>query len=144
LLPPTSWNQVFAEEGSSFPYAGPASDKDFKMPSLAPGQIGGMIVGMSGAPIPDARVTVLHPDSGTTLSATTDDVGRWVVSNVPSGRIKITTSANGFHSYVQEANYDASRALPLSVSLNVGSVSETVAVTSSLSDLQTSSAQIDK
>jgi hypothetical protein len=143
LLPPASGKETFVAEGV-IPYAGPASDKDFKMPSLSPGQIGGMIVDVSGAAISNARVAVLHPDSGTALSATTDDRGRWVVSNVPSGRVRITASANGFHSYVQEANYDASRALPLSVSLNVGSVSETVAVPSSASDLQTSSAQIDK
>ena len=144
LLPPTSWNETFVEEGAAVPYAGPASDKDFKMPPLSPGQIGGMIVDVSGAAISNARISVLHPDSGTTLSATSDDRGRWVVSNVPSGRIKIAASANGFHSSVQEANYDASRALPLSVSLNAGSVSETVVVTSSVSDLQTSSGQIDK
>jgi carboxypeptidase family protein len=131
LLPPTSRFETFAEPvGEGVPYASPSSNKDFKMPSLSPGQIGGMIVDQSGAVISNARVTVLHPDSGTTLTATTDDAGRWIVSNVPSGRLKITANANGFNSRAQEANYDASRPLPFAFNLQVGGVSEMVTVQS--------------
>jgi len=127
LLPPTSWNEALdLEKDGAIGYAGPVSDRDFKMPSLSPGQIGGMIVDQSGAAISGARVAVFHPDTGTTLTATTDDAGRWVVSNVPSGHVRITTAANGFNNYVQEANYDASRPLPVGLNLRVGSVSETV------------------
>jgi hypothetical protein len=131
LLPPTSRFETFAEPvGEGVPYASPSSDKDFKMPSLSPGQIGGMIVDQSGAVISNARVTVLHPDSGTTLTATTDDAGRWIVSNVPSGRLKITANANGFNGRAQEANYDASRPLPFAFNLQVGGASEMVTVQS--------------
>jgi hypothetical protein len=73
-------------------------------------------------------VTVLHPDTGTTLTATTDDAGRWVVSNVPSGHLRITATANGFNNYVQAANYDASRPAPVAFNLEVGSATETVTV----------------
>jgi hypothetical protein len=127
LLPPTSWNEALdLEKDGAIGYAGPASDRDFKMPSLSPGQIGGMVVDPSGGAISGARIAVFHPDTGTTLTATTDDAGRWVVSNVPSGRVRITTAANGFNNYVQEANYDASRPLPVSLNLRVGTVSEAV------------------
>lgn len=128
LLPPTSHLDSFDEVVFGLPYAGPAGDKDFKMPSLGPGQIGGMIVDPSGAVISNARVTVLHPDTGTTLTAMTDDAGRWLVTNVPSGRLKITASATGFNSRVQEANYDASRPAPFAFDLQLASVSETVTV----------------
>jgi len=130
LLPPTSRLETFAEPVDRVSYAGPANDKDFKLPSLSPGQVGGMIVDPSGAVISNARVAVLHPDTGTTLSTTTDDAGRWIVSNVPSGRLKITASADGFTSRVQEANYDASRPLPFAFNLQVGSVNEMVTVQS--------------
>jgi len=130
LLPPTSRLESSGEVVAGLPYAGPASDKDFRMPSLSPGQIGGMIVDPSGAVISNARVTVLHPDTGTALTATTDDAGRWLVSNVPSGHLKITASATGFNSRIQEANYDASRPAPFALDLQVGGVSETVTVQS--------------
>ena len=130
LLPPTSRLETFAEPAYAVAYARPANDKDFKMPSLSPGQIGGVIVDPSGAVISNARVAVLHPDTGTTFTATTDDAGRWIMSNVPSGRLKITASANGFNSRVQEAAYDASRPLPFAFNLQVGSVNEMVTVQS--------------
>ena len=127
LLPPTSWNEALdLEKDGALAYAGPVGDRDFKMPSLSPGQLGGIIVDPSGAAISGSHVTVLHPDTGTTLTATTDDAGRWVVSNVPSGHISITATANGFNNYNQEANYDASRPSPVALNLRVGAVSEVV------------------
>jgi hypothetical protein len=128
LLPPTSSTEALDEEKNAVTFMQPAADRDFKMPSLSPGQIGGMIFDQSGAAVSGARVTVFHPDTGTTLTAVTDDTGRWVVSNVPSGRVRITTAANGFNNYVQEANYDAGRPLPVGLTLRVGSASETVTV----------------
>src|SRR5262249_32045318 len=118
------------------PYAGPAGDKDYRMPSLSPGQVGGMIVDPSGAVIPNASVTVMHPETGTTLTATTDDAGRWIVSNVPSGHLTITASANGFNAYVQEANYDASRPSVVAFNMQVGAVNQIVTV-HSMSSLDT-------
>ncbi len=145
LLPPTFGGAGdFALDKDVSYYIAPANERDFKLPALAPGQIGGLILDSSGATIPNARVTVIHPDSGTTMNATTDSEGRWVISNVPSGKIKINATATGFHSYAQEANYDPSRPLPLSVNLNVGAATETVMVSASVSDVQTSSAQIEK
>jgi len=118
---------------------------DFKMSTLAPGQIGGMVVDPTGAVISGARVTVLHIDTGTTSSATTDGEGRWVVANIPSGPIKITAAAAGFNSHVQNVNYDAARPLPIGLNLNLGAASEVVEVQAqSISSLQSTSAQIAK
>lgn len=130
LLPPNSRFEALDETVVGLPYAAPSGDKDFRLPSLSPGQVGGMILDPSGAVISNARVTVLHPDTGTTLTAATDDRGRWMVANVPSGHLKITANANGFNSGVQEANYDASRPWPVVFNLQVGSVSEMVTVQS--------------
>ena len=124
LLPPT----YSTEPLDTVAFLEPAADRDFKMPSLSPGQMGGLIVDPSGAAILNARITVLHPDTGTTLNATTDTAGRWVVSNVPSGHIRITAVAEGLKTYVQEASYDASRPAPVSFSLPVGAVNESVVV----------------
>ena len=147
LLPPTAWTdndfEAKDESGARF-YAPPPPPpaRDFKLPSLAPGQIGGIVVDATGAVIPSAKVTVVHQDTGTTLTATTDDSGRWVVSNVPSGRVHVTATSQGFKEYRQDDTYDASRPRPLNFNMNVGSVSETVTVMAGASTLQTENAEI--
>src|SRR5262245_25658290 len=111
LLPPTIWNgeDLDESEGDSIAvsYLSPRKERDFKDLSLVPGQVGGIIIDPSGAVIAGARVTVVHTDTGTTLSATTDANGHWAVSNVPSGRLRITATSNGFKDRRQDANYDA-------------------------------------
>src|SRR6476660_2659625 len=147
LLPPTVWSDDDLEgneESGNGLYAPRVVARDFRMAPMGPGQVGGIVVDPSGAVIPNVKVTVYHQDTGTTLTATTDNSGRWVVSNVPSGRVRVTAASLGFKDYRQETNYDASRPLPLSFSLGLGTVTETVTVTAGVSDLQTSAAQVEK
>jgi hypothetical protein len=98
---------------------------------LLPGQIGGYIVDPTGAVIPSARVTIVQSDTGASQVAITDNSGHWIANNLPSGRIRITANANGFQQYARDINYDASRPTGVSFALNVGSVAETVEVSSS-------------
>jgi len=147
LLPPTVWSDDDLEgneESGNGLYAPRVVARDFRMAPMGPGQVGGIVVDPSGAVIPNVKVTVYHQDTGTTLNTTTDDSGRWVVSNVPSGRVRVTAASLGFKDYRQETNYDASRPLQLSFSLGLGTVTDTVTVTAGVPDLQTSSAQVEK
>jgi len=98
--------------------------------SLLPGQLGGVILDSSGAVIANANVMVTHVDTGAVRNVTTDSSGRWVVSNLPSGRVKISANAAGFNSYVNEGRYDASRPTPLDFTMSVGTVMQTIEVTS--------------
>jgi len=96
--------------------------------SLLPGQVGGVLADPSGAVIPNARVTVTEPSTGFSMTSVTDSTGRWVVSNVPTGRIRIQAEARGFQQAVRDANYDAGGASTYSFALNVGATAETVEV----------------
>ena len=96
--------------------------------SLLPGQVGGVLADSSGAVIPNARVTVTEPSTGFSMTSMTDSAGRWVVSAVPTGRIRIQAQAPGFQQAVRDANYDASGASTYSFALNVGALAETVEV----------------
>ena len=95
---------------------------------LASGQLGGLIADPSGAVVPNATVIVTNSDTGFSTSTVSDDEGRWIVSNLPSGRVKINASANGFKSIARDAIYNADQPAHASFSLPVGSVSETVEV----------------
>ncbi len=64
--------------------------------ALLPGQLGGVIADPSGAVMSNARVTVTNQDTGYSMTTVTDQGGRWVVSNLPTGRIRINAQAQGF------------------------------------------------
>ena len=98
--------------------------------ALSPGQLGGYMVDPTGAGVPNARVTIVHVDTGAAQSAMTDATGRWLVQNLPSGRIHITASSPGFQQYVRGINYDASKPTGVSFALNIGATAETIEVTS--------------
>ena len=97
---------------------------------LAAGQLGGVIGDPSGAVVPNTTVTVTNPDTGFSTSTVSDEEGRWVVSNLPSGRIKITANAAGFRTMERDAIYSADRPSHFSFSLPVGTMAETVTVQS--------------
>ena len=97
---------------------------------LLPGQIGGYLVDPTGAVVPNAQVSVTQLDTGAARSTTTDYSGRWVVSNMPSGRVRILASSRGFVSTVQNVNYNANYPTTYNFAMRVGSVSESVEVTS--------------
>jgi carboxypeptidase family protein len=96
--------------------------------NLLPGQIGGVLADPNGAVIPNVQVSVTDPATGFSMSTRTDQQGRWVVSNVPTGQIKITAEASGFKAAVRNAMYDASRPSTYSFRMDVGTVAETVEV----------------
>jgi hypothetical protein len=96
---------------------------------LLPGQLGGYVVDQSGAVVANARVSVVHPQTGTTQNAMSDSSGHWIVSNVPSGPVKVSVTALGFQSSVRDFTYDASQPIHDDSVLNVGAATSIVAVT---------------
>lgn len=108
-----------------------------------PGQIGGVVVDPQGAVIPGAQVTVTSLDRGYTRSAMTDSSGHWVVSNFPTGKIKILVSAKYFKTAVQtNIAYDASQPSHHDFRLSVGEASTTVEVTADAPLIETTQAQV--
>jgi hypothetical protein len=102
--------------------------------SLMPGQIGGYIVDASGAMVANARVNVTQLDTGAVRSASTDYSGRWIVTNMPSGRVKITASSPGFQTTTRELSYDANNPTSYNFSMQVGAVTESIEVQSGKDD----------
>jgi hypothetical protein len=132
LLPPASQDVSGAEsetDGFGIPAAPPILN--YESVSLFPGQLGGIIVDSSGAVVPNTRITVTQLDTGAMRNTMTDSAGRWIVSNLPSGRIKITANANGFKQLASQINYDGSSPAPANYALSVGTVAETIEVMTS-------------
>ncbi|MGC1485595.1 MAG: carboxypeptidase-like regulatory domain-containing protein [Candidatus Acidiferrum sp.] len=96
---------------------------------LLPGQLGGYLVDPSGALIANAQVSVTQLDTGAVRSAVTDYSGRWIVSSMPSGRVRITASSPGFKNTARDVDYNANYPTSYGFALQIGSVSESVEVT---------------
>jgi hypothetical protein len=111
---------------------------------LLPGQLGGFVVDPSGAVIANAQVTVVHVQTGTTGRAMTDGSGHWIVSNMPSGPVKITATAAGFQGQERDFNYDASRPITFNSALNLGATSETITVNSTAAYVMQESRGIER
>ncbi len=129
LLPAASADVSGAEEFDQLSRFGRVSAvANYEIVSLLPGQLGGVIADPSGAVVANAKVTVTHLDTGAVRSVVTDSYGRWIVSNLSSGRVKIAATAPGFSQLTRDLNYDGSSPVPINFPLTVGSVAQTVTV----------------
>jgi Carboxypeptidase regulatory-like domain len=106
---------------------------------LLPGQIGGIVVDPMGAVVSNAQVQVTSLENGATSTAITDSSGCWVVTaGMPSGRVKISATAQGFQTAQINARNDANRPQQYSIALQVGAATETVEVTAEAPTIETS------
>ena len=105
--------------------------------SLVPGQIGGIVVDPQGAVVPNAEVTATNTQTGTSLTARSDSNGRWIISGMQPGPIRVVISASGFANAGQDFALQASRPVRLGTTLHVATVSETVTVTAGGANLNT-------
>lgn len=127
LVPPAFRPETVTYQYEATPEAQAANS--VLMAPLLPGQLGGVLADPSGAVISNARVTVSQQGTGYSITTATDDQGRWVVSNVPTGPIKITAASPGFKTAARDAIYDAGRPSTFSFPLTVAAAAESVAVT---------------
>jgi len=135
-----------AEEPQQQPFglATAAIATDVDLDSLGPGQLGGFVTDPAGARIPGVKVTVLHLANQTTLETSTDRSGRWLLANIPSGRLRITAFQPGFQTTVREIDHDASRGARFNMSLQLGAALQTMTVTASSAAIQNESKQIER
>jgi hypothetical protein len=112
--------------------------------SLGQGQIGGYLVDASGAVVAGAEVTVTQLDTGVQRSSASDSSGRWVVSNMPSGRIKVTANSRGFKSVASNLSYDANNPTTYSFRMEVAAATETVEVQASAGAMMDESVKIER
>jgi len=101
---------------------------------LLPGQLGGYIIDPSGAVLPNAQVSVTQLDTGVVRAARTDFSGRWIVSSLPSGRVKIAASSQGFSTTVRNINYNANYPTSYNFALQIGAAMESIEVQSGAAD----------
>src|SRR5213594_5102611 len=94
------------------------------------GAISGVVRDASGAVIPGVTVTAKHIESGLTRTAVSSETGGYNLQLLPVGAYEITTELPGFKQQVRRGiNLGVGQEAVVNVTLEVGTVSETVTVT---------------
>ena len=102
------------------------------------GAIAGTVRDPSGGVVAGAKVVVTDVDRGTGLTTTTDKMGEYVAGPLKIGRYQLTVEKAGFKKeVVGPITLDVQERPAVDVTLHVGSVTETVTVTSEQKQLET-------
>jgi Carboxypeptidase regulatory-like domain/TonB dependent receptor len=115
--------------------------------ALAWGSVGGSISGTikdpSGRVVPDAQVTVHQTNTGLAYQAHSNSKGYYIFPVLPVGQYELDVQATGFSGYQRnDVALDTNAAITLDVSLEVGSVAETVKVSDNTLHVETASTQL--
>ena len=112
-------------------------------PQVRSGSIVGLIVDPTGAPVPDATVSVLALDTNVKSETKSNVSGEYIVPYLPPGQYSVTVMREGFvAAKTSEIQVGTAQTVRANVQLQLGSVSNTVEVNSTLQGLQTESATV--
>jgi carboxypeptidase family protein len=108
------------------------------------GTVAGTVTDPSGGAIVGASVTITDTSTNTTRSGVTNETGRYILVDIPSGTYNLTVSKTGFRiSKLVDQQVTLGSTLTLNVTLEIGSVAETVEVTVTAgAELQTMNATV--
>ncbi len=109
------------------------------------GSVVGTIRDSSGAPIPNADITIVNKASGVQSTAKTDGVGEYDVPELRVGVYTVTATAPGFSSAIaQGITVSVGNRQRIDLSLKVGGTETTVQVSDIALQVQTESSQRDQ
>jgi hypothetical protein len=107
------------------------------------GAIVGTVTDPQGAVVPNTVVRATAPSTSLFYEATTNDEGKFILRNLPPGLYEVGATAIGFSdSVVTNVLVSNSNIVTLDISLHPGATTETVTVTSTAEQVQTSQGNI--
>lgn len=107
------------------------------------GTIIGRVADPSGAVMPGAKVDITSMTTNVTLTATTNDEGRFSVPFLLPGTYRVTTEKTGFKRFVQSGvEVRVSETVELNIGMQAGEVTEALEVTASTPLLDTAGSSV--
>jgi hypothetical protein len=103
----------------------------------------GSITDASGSAVVNAALQLDNVATGIRYSAKTDELGQYRFNNIPAGKYKLVTTAAGFgNTTVENINIEANLTATVNVSMQVGSLSESVSVIEAPAVIDTTTARL--
>ena len=97
---------------------------------ITTGTIQGTVLDPNGGALPGVAVQIKNLDTNATRDFTTDEEGRFVALQLPSGRYNVTVTKQGFATIVVEsANLTVGQTIPLTINMKISGVEERVTIT---------------
>lgn len=107
------------------------------------GTIRGRVTDSSGAPVPQAIVTVIETATSTSIRAVTSETGDYSVSFLKPGVYRVSVAAPGFKEAIEnDVALQLNQSLRLDKTLEVGAASESIEITASTTQLNYESPEI--
>ena len=107
------------------------------------GSIVGDVKDASGASIPHAAVVVINASTGLNRETFTDETGRFNFPDLPAGTYSFKASQQGFRAFEQrEVTVSLNTVTRVDVTLEIGSMGDTVTVSAEPPSLQTETAEV--
>ena len=109
------------------------------------GTITGTVVDPAGARIPNASIEAKNMNTGALFQTTTSETGNYTLGQLPVGSYQLSVSAPGFKQFVRMGlTVSVAQTLRIDVSLEVGSISETITVSEEAPLLKTESGELSQ
>jgi hypothetical protein len=106
-------------------------------------QIFGKVADQTGAAIPNATIDVQNTETGLGRTVTSSATGEYVIPSLPIGSYSLKAVATGFKTYSQSGiGLEGGQQARLDVTLQIGSTTETVQVSSEAVQVDTGSATL--
>jgi hypothetical protein len=103
----------------------------------------GTVLDPQGAAVPRAGVSVVNPETGTRYETATNERGEYAVPSIPPATYRVAVTAPGFRTaVVTDVKIETGVPATVNVSLEVGTLAETVEVAAGAEVLQTTTATV--
>ena len=120
-----------------------AAPQTFEAPvSMSGGRFAGTVRDPSGSAIRGAKISVFDYSGLVVGGATSDAQGRFAISTVPEGQMRVETESTGFRKTVQFAMVSAGQPVNVEVVLQIGQVSDSVEVSADASTVNAESSSV--
>ena len=107
------------------------------------GTITGRVLDASGSVVANAKVAATNAATNAVYRTATNQTGNYVLAQLPLGKYEVAIEAVGFRRYVRKnIELNVAQTISLNDALEVGTVEQTVEVTSSSGLLETSTSDL--
>ncbi len=105
----------------------------------------GSVTDPSGVAVAGAKATARNTDTGAVYSASSNDSGFFLITEVPAGPYTVSVERAGFRRYLQQsATMTTGESVSLDIRLTLGDVSESVTVTAETPQVESTTSQFDQ